>query len=314
MNSSEIISFLEHPARIQSSDLEGLKDLAIKYPFSDSLQLLYLSAVSQHKNLFFDEALSQTAYKLSDRERILQLVTIRVDETPKPIVLKEAEIIVMTPEIEPVEETHSEEETTETFVDEDIIFEFKDELDYSTTASALEQDFLINSSEPAQLDETDNIPAIEIPVDENIELEVSVNEETELSEESSEKVAPEEPSVVSKTDPEPKQLSFTSWLHQSGEKQESPVKAVQNELIDRFIEIQPSISKPTAEFYSPSKKAKESLDESKMPVSETLAKIYEAQGNYPKAIHVYHQLILNNPEKKSLFAPRIEELKNKITQ
>ena len=49
-----------------------------------------------------------------------------------------------------------------------------------------------------------------------------------------------------------------------------------------------------------------------MPVSETLGKIFELQGNYPKAIFVYEQLLLANPEKKTYFAARIEELNKKI--
>jgi hypothetical protein len=118
--------------------------------------------------------------------------------------------------------------------------------------------------------------------------------------------------------------SFTSWLKSAGEKRDvsasAEEKAVEtaekrsvDEIIDTFIKEEPTITRRKTEFYSPSVKAKESLDEEAMPVSETLAKIYAAQGNYPKAIHVYHQLMLSFPEKKSLFAVQIEALKKKIT-
>lgn len=111
--------------------------------------------------------------------------------------------------------------------------------------------------------------------------------------------------------------SFTSWLNSgqsvTGMSNEPVKKPVVNELIDNFIEKEPSITRAKTDFYSPSKKAKESLNEDAVPVSETLAKIYAAQGNYPKAIHVYHQLMLSFPEKKSLFAVQIEELKKNIT-
>jgi tetratricopeptide (TPR) repeat protein len=119
--------------------------------------------------------------------------------------------------------------------------------------------------------------------------------------------------------------SFSSWLR-SNENDEQPKfdeeKERINAIVDQFIKEEPKISrpsketiseeKPKKEFFSPTKKAKESLDINSMPVSETLAKIFALQGNYPKAIFAYEQLILINPEKKIFFASRIEELKKKL--
>lgn len=120
--------------------------------------------------------------------------------------------------------------------------------------------------------------------------------------------------------------SFSSWLR-SNENDEQAKFDVEKErinaILDHFIKEEPKISrpskesiieeKPKKEFFSPTKKAKESLDVNSMPVSETLAKIFALQGNYPKAIFAYEQLCLINPEKKIFFASRIEELKKKLT-
>jgi len=119
--------------------------------------------------------------------------------------------------------------------------------------------------------------------------------------------------------------SFSSWLQSNSNHIETKEEKVEiNDLISKFIDDSPKISQPNEklfegrkekkEFFSPTKKAKESLSEHQLPVSETLAKIFAAQGNFPKAIYAYEQLMLIIPEKKIFFANQIKELQKKLNQ
>jgi hypothetical protein len=55
--------------------------------------------------------------------------------------------------------------------------------------------------------------------------------------------------------------------------------------------------------------AEKSVDKEGIIVTETLAKITAKQGDLEKAIWMYQQLILKNPEKSDYFAVEIEKLK-----
>lgn len=153
---------------------------------------------------------------------------------------------------------------------------------------------------------------------EQIEREVLEQEKQRLIE----ALAQKKPVVKSEEVPV-HERSFTSWLkHNSAYTEPVEKKPDPGILIEHFIQSEPKISTPKEklfedrsdkkEMFSPTKKAKESLDEKQLPVSETLAKIFAAQGNYPKAIFAYQQLMLIFPEKKVFFASQIEELNKKI--
>jgi hypothetical protein len=92
------------------------------------------------------------------------------------------------------------------------------------------------------------------------------------------------------------------------------IKALQESIIDQFIQNQPSLSKP--------KKSREDDEpikdlaavEFSLPVSETIAILLTKQGKYLQAIELYEKLSLIKPEKRVYFASRIEELQKILTE
>jgi hypothetical protein len=322
MNLDQITAYIEDPSLLDATALPVLKELADKHPFSSIYSLLYLNAVARFNSVSLDAALNDHAYQLNDRKKLYQLIRTDFEATPDIIstdttdkvtenvsastsidITNQATELIpeLTVEIESIDEqvavlvpliSENDSEITIITPDESAVIEEQIPTDKSTferetSAHSLEQAYVLPE------DEFDEIPKVQ-----------------------------EKSIVVEKINIEEKR-SFTAWLtiqksenitpEIAQELVEEKQKPAKKDIIDRFIAQQPSISRTKHEFFSPSRKAKESLSEEALPVSETLAKIYAAQGNFPKAIHVYHQLSLNFPEKKSLFAIRIEELKKKIT-
>jgi tetratricopeptide (TPR) repeat protein len=111
--------------------------------------------------------------------------------------------------------------------------------------------------------------------------------------------------------------SFQEWLQlarlkpieRTNQKQPiSPEKRKKLELIDKFIETNPKIPSINKESSTPTK-APISEDKSYL-MTETLAKVYLEQKKYQRAIQAYEILILKYPEKSSLFANRISDIRN----
>jgi hypothetical protein len=225
---------------------------------------------------------------VDEEEIVPEVQEVIVEEIENPVSEK----------IEVKEETISEEESEE-------IKKENDQLEQLIQASAFSSSFMETNFHEVEK-ETKLEPEIEKTLDSELVAEKKIEKIT----------TPE------KTEIEPKsERSFSSWLSLGATT--SAVNSIETKVIKEETK-QPEIEqeskkieyynfeKPKKEFYSPIKKAKESLSENNMPVSETLAKIFALQGNYPKSIYVYEQLILIFPEKKSFFATQIKNLKKKL--
>ncbi|MCT4625030.1 MAG: hypothetical protein N4A46_15510 [Schleiferiaceae bacterium] len=93
-------------------------------------------------------------------------------------------------------------------------------------------------------------------------------------------------------------------------KEVSKEKAHRIGLIDKFLEDKPRIT-PSKEYISLVNLADEEEEDNKQFITETLAEIYVKQGHYNKALEAYEILGLKYPEKSSLFADRIREIKRR---
>lgn len=110
---------------------------------------------------------------------------------------------------------------------------------------------------------------------------------------------------------------FLFWLNHP-EKTEPPEEEIadkefvrdnKTDLIDRFITLNPQISRPKKEFYNPENMAKRSELPDLDFVTETLAGLYYEQGNLDLALKAYEKLGLQNPSKQAYFADLIKKIK-----
>ena len=86
------------------------------------------------------------------------------------------------------------------------------------------------------------------------------------------------------------------------------------DLIDRFIQQETPVPVRKTEFFTPQQAAKRSLDDTTGMVTETLARIYEKQGNLQKAIEAYRKLALKYPEKSAYFAALSRSLEDQLNK
>ena len=282
MNTLEIAYRINHPTSTSATEIDSLKELTQKYPYSQVFSILYLKALANENSFNFEEELPFHAYKISDRNKLFELIhTIEFNENN-------------------VEETSINQDSS---IEEKVLIR---EIEIATIDTEEIITPINNQDELTQKEEKVS-SALDIEIISNVISNVFSQEfEPEVEQNKNEEIITNsENNHISIESPKP----FSSWLKANTKTTPEPKI---NQIIDQFIQDEPSISKPTKEFYSPVKQGQKSIDSSNIIYSETLANILAIQGNYPKAILAYEQLILTIPEKKIYFVQKIKELKEKL--
>ncbi len=274
MDRQEFITYIREPSRLGHDSLPGIEKLAEDFPYCQSLKILRLLNLHLTNHVMYGEQLKHTAASIADRKRLRQLIAALSQEKPQ-----EPETKTPAPPLPEPPENIPEGSTI--------------------LPPEEEEKAPVEKEKPAVLDEVPDephqahtkIPAVEETEEERL-LRLKQIVENRLNEIGG-KDTTETPDIT----------------EEEKEEATDQEKLSKEELIDKFIEEQPSISRPKAEFFDPVKVARHSTTEKDDLVSETLANIHAQQGNTKKAIEIYRRLSLKFPEKSSYFAARIEKLK-----
>ena len=292
LNKSNINKRLFDQQGFKESEMLEFKEIIGLYPYASVFTIAYLRGLKKMEHIQFEEELHQHAFKIANRNLLYQLVI-----QPEEEIETEVETEKKT---ETVEETEVVEETVEeakTETEAEAVVEIKTETET--------EEIILPGSEIIEKADTELATLINASAATTTFIHEFNQQGAEVDAELAKNELPKESKALpSKAEIESTPKSFNQWLT-IGETTNNPE-------LEEEKTTMISIEKPKREFYSPSKKAKESIDANKMPVSETLAKIFVLQGNYPKAIYVYEQLIIIYPKKKSIFASQIKQLSNKL--
>jgi len=317
MTTPQYISWLNNPYLLTEEAAEKLKQITEEYPYLQSARALYLKSLHAQRSFLYNAELKKTAAYTTDRDVLFDYIISEEFINYKPLHVEGIDVF---------DEDYIEIRKPEPTLDETIEKRVLETLVYienqdRETELIHKIDQISKSKIEAKQEKTDftikDTPAVSAEIQE-LEEKLEVGQPLDFSDKD--------------------KFSFTEWLRltsqqpvERAEKEETeqtaggydnshppsfsastreiiPEKQKKMELIDKFIETNPKIV-PSKSAIAPPVIIDRNEEEEPNFMTETLARIYLEQKKYQKAIQAYEILILKYPEKSSLFANRIIDIK-----
>ena len=298
MNVSEFTYLLNKPGAINHAHINDLERILAEFPYFQSARSIVLKGLHAQDSFKYNQALKTTAAHTADRTVLFDFITSEHFTGIQKAFFetKEAAIqnidIVETVEIQEIEfvPVATQEPILENTLEKSILSSIKEATqDLEIAPEIIIQDIPEEEKEEEKKEEKTAI------IEEKLEIGKPLsfnNNETHSFQEWL-------------------QLSKLKPIDRNDENFEAKPEAIsleaKLELIDKFIETNPKISPPKEDVSAPVYTQKN--EDTSYLMTETLAKVYLEQKKYSKAIQAYEILILKYPEKSSLFADRILDIK-----
>ena len=296
MTTEQYTHLLEHPDQVNTEQTSDLRSIIDAFPFFQSAHALYLKGLKNQESFAYNKALKRTASHTADRAVLFDYITSEhFLQTAVSSQIKDQEKQLRSLEITDAQDVSIQVEQEEQvkasqILDPDLFVEKKDSI--MTRAKA--EDTLqvgkplpFTKSEAHSFSEWLQLSSFK-PIDRSSTLddkEIPVTISTKEV-------------VIEKASENPKNTD------KEGTKSKSSRKRKQ-QIVDSFIQTNPKIGNIKSLSVDKKKSKKEFLFSSDALMTETLARVYVEQKNFPKAKQAYRILSLKYPEKSGFFADQI---------
>lgn len=320
MNKNLFIDFIKKPELMDKNSINDLMELTAQFPYSNIAQTLLAMNLYKENHVLYDSQIKLAASAMPNRN-ILRLHIARIGKLKEAIDLpdeytKKKTVSVPQPAqevvAEKVEEIKKSQEESFDQETKDLPKQPSKTTDTTPKETKKRKIKELKFESPVESSAKTEAFEYETPF---VEI-INKQSEQEISQELSELLAEHARIEEKRRSLEElklmvaariKELETEKQLKESGQTVEKPKS--KEALIDKFIETNPSIPRPTETFQNITTAHNSIVDQENI-VSETLAHIYLNQGHVEKAISIFEKLILKYPEKSSYFATLIEQAKN----
>jgi hypothetical protein len=335
MNKAEFYVLADTTQNLDKNTLSDLKSVVKDFPFFQAAQVLLLKNLHNLNHYEYDAVLKRTAVSIPSRLHLYNIIHNKQIDSNQAVItvptnLDIADITTVIPTVDqPLEEyentilhpTEQENIATNTTESQPIIEEPTHEPTAVVTNEKIADEEL---TAKAAVEESNGYAEIE-PISQHIQpttlsftewLKLSqsgtiihtndLNVDEGISKETSKESSKDEVSLHTSINEVEEEITKSNT---KSDKTESNIGQFES-ILDKFIRENPRMSRPKAEFYNPANMAKQSVQEDEEIATETLAKVYMAQGHYKKAIRVYEKLCLIYPHRITYFADLIQKIKN----